>query len=636
VVALGLLSLVKFNVLLETVMVVGIIALDDVSRRRRFPWLLLLFGAAIIFFWGLARQPWSALGSFLRHSSQLASGYSEAMMLAGLKPVMAVSCFLLVSGMVCAVAGYAGWVRHRWFGIFPLAGLGFILFTAFKHGYVRQDAHEAAATLELLLISLASLAIAWPIVRTQGRRAALASLLPMIAACVLAASTFSRYYQRGLPAHLLETLSVPNVLAPAKLLLGTAYLREGYEAYLADIRNNSPLPALEGEVDNYPGNAGAILAQGLSYHPRPIMQSFQAYTPELAELNAAFLRSTHAPANIVFQLAPVDDRFPSLEDGRSWPELLTRYDLREVEWPFVLLKRSAAPRCWRLEPLADGPIRFGELVAVPPATNGPVWATIEIDQTLVGKIVSTLYKPPILRLTVSTRDGGRFRYRLVPGMARSGFLLSPVTRTPTAFGSLAAGEGLPDLADQQATSVTISADTGSGSSDCYRSPMHLRLCRLEYPGQNLSKLDGFRELRSLSRMLARAIVLRGDDPPELVYLPHCGSVLRVAPDSAIQLSIDGHPQRLKLGFGILAPGAAALHETSGVGFRVSAVGEQGERVRLWSQSLDRPNGEISRGRQRAVIDLSRSPPSALILETLPGAAKQGDRLEYYWSEIELE
>jgi hypothetical protein len=130
--------------------------------------------------------------------------------------------------------------------------------------------------------------------------------------------------------------------------------------------------------------------------------------------------------------------------------------------------------------------------------------------------------------------------------------------------------------------------------------------------------------------------LRADYPPELVYLPRCGSVLRVAPDSAIQLSVQGHPQRLKLAFGILAPGGTASQKTNGVGFRVSAVGEQGALVPLWSQSLDPPSGKTSQGRQRAVIDLSRCPSSELVLETLPGGPKQRDRLQCYWSEIELE
>ena len=366
------------------------------------------------------------------------------------------------------------------------------------------------------------------------------------------------------------------------------------------------------------------------------MQSLVAYTPELEELNAAFLRSERAPDNIVFQLAPIDDHFPSLEDGRSWPELLTRYDVREVQWSFVLLNRSGVPRPWRLEPLADMPIRLGEFVPVPPMTNGPIWATVEINKTLLGTIASTFYKPPILWLSILTHDGGQLRFRLVPGMAGSGFLLSPVIQNPMAFAELARGGGLRDLAGKQANAVSLTADTESGSTACYRSPIRLRLFRLDYPGQDLGKLEGFRELKGLWNMSGRAFSLHADYPPSWVYLRECGSVLRVAPNSATQWSVEGQPKRLKLGFGILAPGGAALPQTNSVVFRISAVGGQGDLHPLWSQRLDPPSGGTGQNRQQAVIDLGPTPSSELVLETLSDGPKQTDGLVCYWSGIELE
>ena len=366
------------------------------------------------------------------------------------------------------------------------------------------------------------------------------------------------------------------------------------------------------------------------------MQSLAAYTPELAELNAAFLRSARAPANIVFQIATVDDHFPSLEDGRSWPELLTRYEVQEVEWLFVRLKRSAAPRAWRLEPLAEAAMRFGELVPVPPATNGPVWASFEMDQTVIGKIAATLYKPPILWLTVFTQDGGRLRYRLVPGMARSGFVLSPVIRNCAAFAALAGGGALRDLAGKQATFVSLSADTGSGSTGCYRAPVRLRLYRLEYPGQDLSRVASFRELRSLSRMLARGVLLGADARPEFFYSARCGSVLRVAARCAIQFSLEGRPRRLRLGFGVEAGEAASAQGSQRVVFRVSAVGEGGRRVELWSRALEPPAEAGGLEEQRAVVDLSEVKSSDLILETVPAGPEQRGGVRCYWRQIEAE
>ena len=91
------------------------------------------------------------------------SGYTEATMSTGPDPMLNVGCFLLASAAVCAMGGYAIWLRNRFLGVFPLGALGLIVFTAFKHGYVRQDFHAAAATLDLLLVALAVWAIAWPL-----------------------------------------------------------------------------------------------------------------------------------------------------------------------------------------------------------------------------------------------------------------------------------------------------------------------------------------------------------------------------------------------------------------------------------------------------------------------------------------
>jgi hypothetical protein len=364
------------------------------------------------------------------------------------------------------------------------------------------------------------------------------------------------------------------------------------------------------------------------------MQSLAVDTPELADLNAAFVRGERAPDSILFQIAPVDDHVPSLEDGRSWPELLTCYDVREVEWPFALLKRSPVPRAWRLTPLVDTPIRFGEVVPIPPSTNDPIWATIDIDRTFWGRIASTLYKPPILSLTIVTPDGRPATYRLVPGMARSGFLLSPVIQNPVDFGLLAA-DCSPDLADKEATSLVLSGEIDSGLA-CYRLPMRLRLYRLEYPRQDLSKLAGLPELKSLARTNKRSKWLRADYRAELVYRPQCGSVLQVAPDSAMQIPVPEQSKRLRVGFGILARTGGDLPQTGGVRFRVSGVGPQGELIPMWSHQLDSQGGESAKAPHQAEIDITRAPSTELVLETMRAGPKENDQLAAYWSEIQIE
>jgi hypothetical protein len=202
-------------------------------------------------------------------------------------------------------------------------------------------------------------------------------------------------------------------------------------------------------------------------------------------LNVAHLRSDRAPDYILFQIMPIDHRFPSLDDGLSWPDLLTRYDVQAATGTFALLRKSTKPREYHLALLKDVPLHFAEPVAVPATTNGPIWARLEINKTLVGTVLSTLYKPPILTLAVSLRNGQQLYFRLVPGIARSGFLLSPLIKDSPSFVSLADREEGRNLSGLEVTSVAVFALTESGSTICYQSPMRLRCYRLEFPGQDL-------------------------------------------------------------------------------------------------------------------------------------------------------
>ncbi len=635
VIALGLAGFVKFNVFVQTVMVLAVISVDTIVRHRRFPWLLIVFIASTVFFWVAAGQRLNGLGAYFRSAWQITSGYTEAAMITGVTPGLGVSYFVGASLVVAAAAGYTGWARRGITGLIPLIALAAILFTDFKHGYVRNDAHEAGAMLELLLASLAVLAVMWPVVASRGPRLAFASFVPPVLAFLLTAFTVSRYHERGLPAHLLGTLNPRTVFAPVKLLFGTQYLRDGYEDYLAKDRADMPLPAIEGTVDTFPGNGGALLAHGMKYHPRPVMQSFAAFTSQLAERNAAFLRGTSAPDSVVFQVAGVDDHYPTLADGRSWPELLTRYDVQQSQWFFVWLKRSANPRAWKLSPLADVQFRFGETISIPSATNGPIWAEFAIDQSLLGKVVTTFYKPPPLVISSSTVGGMALRNRLVPGMARGGFLLSPLVLDAESFATIAAGTASHELAAKEVTTIAVSAVTDTGDTACYASPMRLRLYRLEFPAQDLNACESFRDLKSLSRAIGNMKVLHADHRLQCVYSPECGSVLDVSANSAFQIPAAGQPTTLTVGFGLRAPEAVVLSGTNGISFRVSAVNLEGKPTLLWSKRLDAVNSRTYAPPLEATIDLPRQPGQWLVLETVGGDSSQDSRLWCYWSKIEF-
>jgi hypothetical protein len=489
VISLGLLSLIKFSILMPAAVAVSAIATDNIWRQRRFPWIAPVFGASLLFFWGMAGQHLSSLIPFILNSWRITSGYTEAMNLVNATETRDVCLFLTATATLGALTGYVAWKRYRLFGMLPLTALGFVAFTAFKYGYVRHDGHELTALMELLLEALTCLALTWPLARKKGIWALLLIPLPTLAIVLFISVIFSTYSETGFISFLARTLNVRNMVAPVQLFRGQKDMLEAHEDHLAEIRDQFPIPQIKGSVDVYPWNQATILAHGLRYHQRPVIQSYSAYTPELAELNADFLKSDRAPDNILFQIVPIDNHFPALDDGLSWPELLTRYDVKNTDGSFLLLTRSTTPRKYQLVLLKDAAVPFGMPATLPAGSEGPVWAEIEINKSLLGSIISTLYKPPALMLTVFLHNGRQENFRLIPGMARSGFLLSPLVDSEKSFARLASHDGLNALANMEITSVIVSAATESGSTLCYQSPIKLRFYRLDYPQQDLNNTN---------------------------------------------------------------------------------------------------------------------------------------------------
>lgn len=496
--ALGLLSLTRFTSLVETVVVVVALAVDDIFRRRRFPWIALLFTMSVLIFWIMAGQKIALFGAFLRDSFYLTDGYTEAMLWDQAGGAFGAGCFVLAAVTLIMLVTVQAFKLQGIWGMIPVASLSAILFFIFKHGYVRyDDAHENAAITELALGIMAYLAVLVPTLRARKNWTYVINFFLMTGALWFFfdnTESISKITKININILQHRPSNLKGLLTAAKSVRDSESLQKFYYQDLADIRSKYPIPPIEGTVDVYPCNQIVIFAYGLHYHPRPVIQSYSAYTPELEELNAAYLRNDNAASNLLFDVEPIDNHFPSLEDGLSWPELLTRYNIENMTTNFIFMKRVSVPRKYRLTPLADIPIYFNQSVTIPVTNSEPIWAEIEINKSLLGAIRSTFYKPPILGLTVSLRNGEHFYYRLIPGMARSGFLLSPLIKDKKSFVALASNKGGPDLASLEVASILISAATKSRSTICYQSPMRLRCFRFDFPRQDLTLPEMEKEL----------------------------------------------------------------------------------------------------------------------------------------------
>jgi len=471
----GWLGLVKFTGLVEGALVVAIISVDTIFRHRRFPWIALCWLGGVLFFWWLAGQKFGLLGNFLRNSAEIAGGYTEAMMLGDRNEVWRAAGFIAVAVLPCALVAQAGAARLKIFCALPVLGMAALLFIGFKLGYVRSGwQHETTSALALVLAALACLLLERerPLLRTTWAT--------LIISVVFAGGVFARWFpEEGLPQQVAATLRLTNVYAPIALV-STGHLPQQYAEKISREQKQSPLPHVGGGADLYAYDQSILFANEVRYQPRPVLQSYSAYTPRLAELDAAHLRGTSAASNIFFAVQTIDGRFPPLDDAPSWLELLSRYEPAGTDAGFLHLVRAAVPRRFNLVPLTNNIAQLGQNFRAPRVKEGLLWVEMDIKRSLAGRVANILYKPTVLVLTVRTRDGAQKSFRLVPGMARAGFLLSPFVGNTADFAALAGGEWRSKLDGRVVESITISEASQSGFGRCYEPQFTVRFSALEF------------------------------------------------------------------------------------------------------------------------------------------------------------
>jgi hypothetical protein len=462
-VATGIGSTVKLTYGVAGLIILGIVDAHRLASRR-WPLYIPIMLLAFFTFYLLAGQELAHFPNFLRLSLDIISGHSSAMALAGSwRELLA---FIGLSGMALLLLVWNEWQGKRtgtrpgyWRTLALFLALSSFWLINFKQGFVRHDLHSLAAWGGLAAVAaMAAATVFW---QPPARFGLLAGMLAIAMSAALLG--LWRWQLEG--GHTMSTLvrvvfhDQPNrewqnfrewVRSPEDW---KARLKQQRDTALARIRDQHPLPPLQGSVDVIPSIQSVILAHGYDYRPRPVFQEYVAYTPKLIAANRAFLRSDRAPDYLFFSPGSIDDRYPSSAEGAVWPDILRLYRLeRMVVGDLALLARRAEPLAELLDGDAIHTLHFGESLNLADQTT--VFARIKVEKTGFGKLANLLFKPAPVFLSMKLHDGVVKTHHLIPEMASEGFLLSPYIQSSTEFGLLATGQ-LGSLINKQVEEIII-------------------------------------------------------------------------------------------------------------------------------------------------------------------------------------
>ncbi|WP_150278158.1 hypothetical protein [Halopseudomonas salina] len=420
---LGFLPLIKGTLLIACIAVMVLAAVLLIARRE---WLMATLTVCIppiviVAAWLIAEQPLDTLRIYITNMLPIVQGYTEAMALTGssLEVIVYLAAACTISLAVLLQE------QPRWEKIYVFLMFCLILFLSFKSSFVRHDGHHALiASIVLILVSICTLLFRFN--RASG--------FAVVIACTSGFFISASYLHSPVRDYLSSNKNVYGAAAYGAYLrlFQPASLKASYDLSLENLGRLSPIPLLEGGSDIYSHQQWALIASGNNWAPRPVFQSYSVYTDSLAEQNRAYLASNSAPGNIFFNVEPIDGRFPAIEDGLSWLELLGRYKPVQFLQSHLQLERTSGYSMSRQE-IFKGTYRLGELVTIP-HRDTPIFMSMDITPSLLGRLVSFLFKPNQLKLVVRLQDGRTYSYRFIATMARSGFVVSPLINNTKQFG----------------------------------------------------------------------------------------------------------------------------------------------------------------------------------------------------------
>jgi hypothetical protein len=590
--------------------IIAVLSLCLQHRPKRAAVLGSVFVSTYLASWVLAGQLLAGLPEYWRQSWEISQGYPWAMSLLPQRP-WALATGLAMTCFNIALIGHIG-ARHAikviaWPALIMVGGA---LFLSWKHGYTRADGHVLAFFLTSLLVGFAlpSLLDYRPVRRWYWLGAALCLLGLHDQRILLKAP---RVLVERLYNHVGAIVSLPR--------LAEAFRSPSTASQLARAIGDA-------SVDVYNYEQGCVLLNGLNYRPRPITQSYSAYTPALLRENLNFLRSPRSADRVLLKIQSIDNRHPMLDDSLSLLEIPRRYSYVESINDYALFKKRSGSS--PADPFDNAPqllgqtVHAGEIINLPSDQSHAIWLNLKARPSFLGKLRAALYQPAELHMVVIQTNGSESRHRVITTIAEEGFMVHPFIENTADYLSW-----IQDGLGKGVEAVRFEARTPSETR--YWNSFEVRLFSLnDFPIKSpeapfLSPHAPF-NLRPI-RITAKLPVER--------YTVEQKTVIQVHAPGEMRFDIPKNIHTLRASFG-MRPGSYNEGKTDGVTFEVFLVSQGQSEQRLFQRHLNPVSVKTDQGTQTVELAINGTLTArTIILRTLPGPNNDTKWDWSYWTEV---
>jgi hypothetical protein len=385
------------------------------------------FGFAVVAAWIAAGQGLDNLYPYIRRSLEISGGYADAMGFDESWPLFLWGSALAV---LCAAFVWRAW-RTLPDGGLALGASGFLaffLFVMWKESFIRADMVPLGGHVFGLFTTVLILGPALPGLLFPGRRWHWFD--GSLVFCLVGIACFD-------PQYYVQAPRVASQIIGGNLwsLRHLGALPRAWQDSFDEACAEASLPKMRaavgaGTVDVYDYSIGIALLNRLRLSSRPIFQSYSAYTPSLEGWNLRFYESDRSPDFLLWKEERVDDRYPGQDDALLLAALPGHYEPLFQEGGYWLFRKltpvSVAP--------VDRPIvmsrrvLLSEEVELPYPSGEAIWLEADAVPNMLGRARALLYKPALINIAVKDDLGRTSVWRLLPRVARGGFILDPMLR----------------------------------------------------------------------------------------------------------------------------------------------------------------------------------------------------------------
>lgn len=173
-------------------------------------------------------------------------------------------------------------------------------------------------------------------------------------------------------------------------------------------------------VDIFPWDIQYLLQNKLNYQPRPVLQSFSAYTPNLQKLNLEFYRQ-HPPEFIIYDYDAIDNRNQFNDECALSLFIIKNYQIADTfysneRWRLLLKKKKQLSTVIYTRIKVEK-INLNHNIKLPFNCS---FVKVFVNHTSLGKLRNLLDKLPLVQLSYKAENGAWRSHRNSSELLKAG------------------------------------------------------------------------------------------------------------------------------------------------------------------------------------------------------------------------